>query len=109
MAAGDAIVVSGLTKRYDGVVALDGIDLSIPRATVTGVIGANGSGKSTLIRILSGDVRVDSGIVRVLDHDPANKPAVLRRRTSYVAQAVELDPEMTGNETLRLFATLQGV
>ena len=105
-----AISVAALTKRYaGGVVALNGIDLGIARGTVTAIVGANGSGKSTLLKILAGVAPADEGSIRVLGADPAQRPATLRARTGYAAQGVELDPEMTGVETLRLFATLHGI
>ena len=105
-----AISVAALTKRYaGGIVALNGIDLGIARGTVTAIVGANGSGKSTLLKILAGLTPADEGSIRVLGADPAQRPATLRARTGYAAQGVELDPEMTGDETLRLFATLHGI
>jgi ABC-2 type transport system ATP-binding protein len=105
-----AIEVRAVAKRYaGGIVALDGVDLTIARGTITAIIGANGSGKSTLLKVLAGIVRPDAGSLRVLDIDPAPRPPELRMRTGYVAQGVELDPEMTGAETLQLFATLHGI
>ncbi|MCX6458991.1 MAG: ATP-binding cassette domain-containing protein [Actinobacteria bacterium] len=53
----------GLTKRYGGVTALDGLDLSIEAGDVVGVMGPNGAGKSTLLKTLLGEVRPDSGDV----------------------------------------------
>ena len=53
----------GLTKRFGGVTALDGLDLSIDAGDVVGVMGPNGAGKSTLLKTLLGEVRPDSGDV----------------------------------------------
>jgi ABC-type multidrug transport system ATPase subunit len=108
--ADTAISVCALTKRYGGgVVALDGIDLGIARGTATAILGANGSGKSTLVKILAGVLPADAGSISILGADAAYRPAALRARLGYVAQHVELDPEMTGAETLRLFATLHAI
>jgi lipooligosaccharide transport system ATP-binding protein len=105
-----AVDVSALTKRYgNGCVALDRIDLAIAPGTVTAIIGANGSGKSTLVKILAGILRADDGTLRVLGADPAARSPASRAGIGYIAQGVELDPEMTGAETLRLFATLHGI
>ena len=53
----------GLTKRFGGVTALDGLDLSIEAGDVVGVMGPNGAGKSTLLKTLLGEIRPDSGDV----------------------------------------------
>src|SRR3712207_4902636 len=55
--------VRGLARRFGGVVALDGLDLSVRRGTVTALIGPNGAGKSTAFQCLSGVIRPDAGRV----------------------------------------------
>lgn len=57
--------ISGLTRHYPGVVALDGVNLSVTEGTVHALVGENGAGKSTLIKILAGVVRPDAGEVRL--------------------------------------------
>jgi ABC-2 type transport system ATP-binding protein len=105
-----AVVARALTKRYgNGVVALDQLDLNIRRAGITALIGNNGSGKTTLLKLLAGLLTPNSGSAQTLGCDPATQPISLRTRLGYVSQAVELDPEMTGQETLSLFATLHGL
>jgi ribose transport system ATP-binding protein len=52
--SGDALVVENLSKRFGGELALNGVNLSVRRGEVHGLLGANGSGKSTLIKILAG-------------------------------------------------------
>jgi len=64
-----AIRVEGLTKRFDTVTALDGIDLEIPSRTVFGLLGPNGAGKTTTIRILSTILEPDAGRAEVLGRD----------------------------------------
>jgi ABC-2 type transport system ATP-binding protein len=96
-----------LTKRYaNGVVALDQLDLDIGRASITALIGNNGSGKTTLLKILAGLLSPDSGSVQVLGCTPATRPTSLRAGLGYASQTVQLDPEMTGWETLSLFTIL---
>lgn len=56
---------TGLTKRFGGVTALDGVDLSIEPGDVIGVMGPNGAGKSTLLKTLLGEIRPDSGDIRL--------------------------------------------
>ena len=59
------VQVRGLVKTFDGLRALDGLDLTVPRGAVYGLVGPNGAGKSTLIRHLTGIYRQDAGEVLV--------------------------------------------
>lgn len=61
--------ISGVSKRFGGVVALDGVDMTIEEGEVLGLVGPNGSGKSTLINILSGFYPADGGTIRFQGHD----------------------------------------
>ncbi len=60
--------ISGLTKRFPGTLALDGVDLSVDRGRVHGLVGENGAGKSTLLKILAGDYQPSAGRIE-LDGD----------------------------------------
>jgi ABC-type multidrug transport system ATPase subunit len=64
-----AIRVEGLTKSFDTMTALDGIELEIPARTVFGLLGPNGAGKTTTIRILSTILEPDAGRAEVLGRD----------------------------------------
>ena len=66
----EAIVVRGLTKRYDGRAVVDGLDLTVRRGTIFGLLGANGAGKSTSIECMLGTRRADGGSVRLLGQSP---------------------------------------
>jgi branched-chain amino acid transport system ATP-binding protein len=59
------IAARGVTRRFGGLVALDGIDLDVPRGIVQAIIGPNGSGKTTLLNALSGASHADSGSIRI--------------------------------------------
>jgi branched-chain amino acid transport system ATP-binding protein len=59
------ISARGVTRRFGGLVALDGIDLDVPRGIVQAIIGPNGSGKTTLLNALSGASHADAGSIRV--------------------------------------------
>jgi branched-chain amino acid transport system ATP-binding protein len=59
------VTARGVTRRFGGLLALDGIDLNVPRGIVQAIIGPNGSGKTTLLNALSGASHADAGSIRV--------------------------------------------
>jgi branched-chain amino acid transport system ATP-binding protein len=59
------IAARGITRRFGGLVALDGVDLDVPRGIVQAIIGPNGSGKTTLLNALSGASHADAGSIRI--------------------------------------------
>jgi branched-chain amino acid transport system ATP-binding protein len=63
------IVARGVTRRFGGLVALDSIDLDVPRGIVQAIIGPNGSGKTTLLNALSGASHADKGSIRIDGHE----------------------------------------
>ena len=73
-----AITAQGLIKRYGTVVALDGLDLDIPEATVLGLLGPNGAGKTTAIRIFTTLLKPEEGRAEVLGLDVVSQAARLR-------------------------------
>jgi ribose transport system ATP-binding protein len=66
MTVEDAVSLQGVTKRFGPTIALNSVTMRIPRGGVHAVLGENGAGKSTLIKLLSGIVRPDEGVVRVM-------------------------------------------
>ncbi len=100
------------SARRGEVTALAGVDLDLPRGAVTALVGANGAGKSTLLAILAGLLPATRGKVEILGQPPPPhraRPRRLAHRVGYLAQHKELDPEMTGAETLHLLAALHGL
>ncbi len=89
--------------------AVDGIDLSIPKASIHGVLGPNGAGKTTLISVLCGVMRPGSGSVHVLDHPlPAEREA-LKSRIGVIPQEIALYPSLTVRENLLYIGRMQGM
>lgn len=74
MTAAPALSVEGLTKRYPGVTALDGMSLEVRPREVVGLVGENGAGKSTLVRLLLGLYRPTEGRILVGGRDMADLP-----------------------------------
>ena len=101
-----AIRVEGLTKRFDTVTALDGIDLEIPARTVFGLLGPNGAGKTTTIRILSTILEPDAGRAEVLGRDVVREAKEVRTQIGLAGQYATVDTNLTGRENLRLIGRL---
>jgi ABC-2 type transport system ATP-binding protein len=103
-----AVEISGLTKRFGDVRALDGLDLTVEAGSVAGFLGPNGAGKSTTLRVLLGLLRADGGRVRLLGGDPWTDAVALHRRLAYVPGDVTLWPNLTGGEVIDLLIRLRG-
>jgi daunorubicin resistance ABC transporter ATP-binding subunit len=101
-----AIRVEGLTKRFDTVTALDGIDLEIPARTVFGLLGPNGAGKTTTIRILATILQPDAGRAEVLGRDVVREAKEVRNQIGLAGQYATVDTNLTGRENLRLIGRL---
>ncbi|MSQ18220.1 MAG: ABC transporter ATP-binding protein [Betaproteobacteria bacterium] len=69
-----ALETAGLTKRFSGLVAVDGVDLRIPKGEIRGVVGPNGAGKTTLFNLISGLYVASSGAVKVSGRDITTAP-----------------------------------
>lgn len=87
----------GLTKRYKGVVALDGLDLRVPAGSIYGLLGRNGAGKTTAIKILMGMVRPTGGSAKLfgLPADQSAPGVAIRGRTGFVNDERDLYDYMT--------------
>ena len=86
------IEACGLMKSFgaEAKLVLRGVDLTLQRGSVTGLLGKNGSGKSTLLKCLLGLLRLSSGQAKVLGEDPWNLSAGAKARLGYVPQEVSL-------------------
>ena len=104
----NVIELTGVTKRFGHVTALDGLDLSVSAGEVHGFLGPNGAGKTTTLRLVLGLLRADAGSMTVLGLDPWRDVAELHRRLAYVPGDVALWPNLTGGEVIDLLGRLQG-
>ena len=102
----DIIEARGLVKKYGDVVALDGLDLSVPEGTVYGLLGPNGAGKTTTVRILTTLLRPDAGTATVDGLNVVKKPNAVRRIIGLTGQYAAVDEYLTGRENLRMFGDL---
>ena len=101
-----AIVAEGLAKRFDDVLAVDGIDLEVPAGTVLGLLGPNGAGKTTTVRMLTTIVRPDRGRATVLGLDVVRRPRAVRSVIGLAGQYAAVDENLTGRENLRMVGQL---
>jgi ABC-2 type transport system ATP-binding protein len=106
---GNVIETKNITKRYDDFIAVDSINLEIPRNTVYVVLGPNGAGKTTLISMLCTILRPTSGSAIVNGYDIVKQAKEVRKSIGIVFQSRALDDILTGREHLEMHASLYGV
>ncbi|NMF87237.1 ABC transporter ATP-binding protein [Aromatoleum petrolei] len=104
-----AIATAVLSKRFNHLVALDRVTLTVAQGTIFGLLGPNGAGKSTAIKILTTLLDASDGLARVAGFDVAKDPVEVRRRIGYVPQLLSADGALTAIENLNLSARLYGL
>jgi ABC-2 type transport system ATP-binding protein len=102
----EAIVVEGIRKQFGSVVALDGVDFTVPTGTVLGLLGPNGAGKTTSVRVLTTILHPDAGRAEVLGIDVTRDPQAVRERIGLAGQYAAVDENLTGFENLRMVGQL---
>ena len=111
----NAIEIKNLNKTYKASgksaakLALDDINLDIPRGSIFGLLGPNGAGKSTLINIMAGLVVKSSGQMKIWDHDIDVNPRNAKASIGIVPQEISFDPFFTPVQILDLMGGLYGV
>ena len=98
-----AISVAGLVKRFEDVVAVDGVSFSVPAGTCLGLLGPNGAGKTTTVEILEGLQEATSGTVRVLGQLWGEHAERLRARIGICLQETRFYEKLSVKETVALF------
>jgi ABC-2 type transport system ATP-binding protein len=98
----------GLTKRYAGVTALDGLDLDVPAGRV-GLVGANGAGKTTLFRMMLGLSHPSEGTLEVCGVDVAADPIGARARLGYMPEHECLPLDQTAADVVATLGELSGL
>jgi branched-chain amino acid transport system permease protein len=103
---GPALAAEGVVKSFEGLRALDGVDLRVEHGELMGLIGPNGSGKTTLLNVLSGLLRPDAGEIRLLGRDITGAPAhrISRMGIARTFQNIRLFPELTVLENIQAAA-----
>ncbi|NNC59213.1 MAG: ATP-binding cassette domain-containing protein [Erythrobacter sp.] len=101
-----AIEAKGLVKRFDGVLAVDGVDIAVPQGAIYGILGPNGAGKTTTLRMLLGIIDPDEGVRRVFGHD---RPHEIGRLIGYLPEERGLYPAMKAYEAIGFMGALRGM
>ncbi|MDE2302642.1 MAG: ATP-binding cassette domain-containing protein [Sphingomonadales bacterium] len=101
-----AIEARDLVKRFDGTIAVDGVNLSVPEGTIYGILGPNGAGKTTTLRMLLGIIDPDSGLRRVLGHE---RPHDIAHLIGYLPEERGLYPAMKASEAIAFLGALRGL
>jgi ABC-2 type transport system ATP-binding protein len=93
-----------LSKTYNGVAALDSLNLQVPKNSIFGFLGPNGAGKTTAIKLLLGLTRPTSGGGAIFEQDIVQDSVEIRKRIGYLAQDPRFYEHMTARETVRFKA-----
>jgi len=101
-----AIEARGLVKRFEGTLAVDGVDLAVPYGAIYGVLGPNGAGKTTTLRMLLGIIDPDEGERWVLGH---SNPQAIARAIGYLPEERGLYPSMKAYEAIAFMGALRGL
>jgi len=101
----EAIRIFNLTKRYGSLVAVDNLNLSIPRGSVFGLIGPNGAGKTTTFAILASLLTSTSGRALVAGYDTQTAPYEVHQRMGYMPDVLGVYDNLRVDEYLRFFAS----
>lgn len=103
------IAVTGLTRRFGELVAVDNISFDVRRGTIFGLLGPNGSGKSTTIRMLCGVLAPTSGSARVLGHSLPHEAEAIKHRIGYMSQKFSLYADLSVQENLEFYGRVYGL
>ncbi len=101
-----AISVSSLKKHFQDKEVLKGIDFSVFYGTIYTLLGSNGAGKTTTIRILTTQIKADSGQVKIAGYDVLKNPKKVRENISLTGQFSAVDNILTGKENLIMMGRL---
>jgi len=104
-----AISVQGLTKKFDGFVAVDQISFGVQKGEIFGFLGPNGAGKTTTIRMLCGILKPTHGRGAVAGFDIIRENEKIKRHIGYMSQRFSLYPDLTVLENIDFFAGIYGL
>jgi ABC-2 type transport system ATP-binding protein len=104
-----ALVLRGLVKRFDGLLAVGGVDLDVPIGSFYGLLGPNGAGKTTTLSMAVGLLRPDAGAAYVLDQDVWADPVNAKRLLGALPDSGRMFDRLSGSELLAYVGLLRGM
>jgi ABC-2 type transport system ATP-binding protein len=104
-----AIEVSGITKKFGRITAIDNVSFDVMESEFFGFLGPNGAGKTTLIRMLTSLLKPTNGRAVVACCDVAKNPAAVRQEIGVVPQAMTTDLDLTGYENMDIYGRFYGI
>jgi ABC-2 type transport system ATP-binding protein len=104
-----ALVLRRLVKRFDGLIAVGGVDLDVPVGSFYGLLGPNGAGKTTTLSMAVGLLRPDAGAAYVLGHDVWADPVTAKRLLGALPDSVRMFDRLSGSELLAYTGLLRGM
>jgi len=107
MSESDPITLIEVTKTFGRNQVLRGLDLTVPRGSVTALLGRNGAGKSTLLKMLTGLMPRDGGEIRVMGMDPWREQKAVKAAVGYVAETTAFHPRWRVRDAIDLVRALR--
>lgn len=104
----DALSIRGLTKRFGGKTAVDGVTFDVGIGEVLGFLGPNGAGKSTTMKMIAGFLTPTAGTALVRGHDVTADPIAVKAAIGYLPEGAPAYPDMTPLSFLRFIAGIRG-
>ncbi|KKL58137.1 hypothetical protein LCGC14_2228400, partial [marine sediment metagenome] len=105
----NAIVIKGLVKKFDDIIAVDDLNLEVKRGELFGLLGPNGAGKTTTINILSGILKPTEGTAVVGGYDVRTNLKKVKELIGVCPQEAAVFKFLTGKENIELFGSLHGM
>jgi ABC-2 type transport system ATP-binding protein len=103
------LTARGLTKRYNGLLALDRVDFEVRRGEIVGYLGPNGSGKTTTVNLVVGLLEPSAGVLSLNGQSLADDAVAYKRSIGYVPEEPHLYTQLTAAEYLELVGRLRGI
>ncbi|MGA9363114.1 MAG: ABC transporter ATP-binding protein [Bacteroidota bacterium] len=103
------IDIQGLTKRFEGIAAVDDLHLTVEHGEMFGIVGPDGAGKTTTFRMLTGVLTPTSGTATILGFDLMRESKAIKREIGYLSQRFSLYSDLTVDENIEFFAEINEV
>lgn len=104
-----AIITDNISKKFGDFIAVDDVEIKVPKGKIYGFLGPNGAGKTTLIKMLCGLMKPTGGSAKVLGYDLSTETENIKHKIGYMSQKYSLYDDLTAKENLDFFAGIYGI